>query len=253
MFFVWGVVIIASAFLAGIERAVRYSGSNTGNVFLRMLEGLSITIYIAVLAALLVTTILIVIMRFYKGLLGDEGYLIHTLPVAKGQIIFAKGIMATAITALSVIVATISFLIVFSAINPFSLSDTISSLKVAVTEQPKLVLVAFEIFVLIVLGVLFDIYKIYASIAIGQISDKHRVLSSFGAYFAINTALYILCISAINFFGDKEIFDFAVTNESMSGWGQLQFWMLIFAAIELAIIAILHVITEQLLRKKLNL
>ena len=253
MFLVWGVLLIASVFLNGIERLIIYSDNDAGYGFLRILEGLSATIYVAVLVALIVTTILIVVMRFYKGLLGDEGYLVNTLPVTKRQIIFSKGIMATAIIAVSVVVATISFMIVSSAVNHDMPSDMIKAYKTMISEEPRMLLFIIEIFVLVVIGVLLDIYKIYASIAIGQISDRHRVISSFGAYLGINTAMYLLITVFITLFADDIAFSFTITNENMSNWGYLQLGMLIALIVEVAFIAIFHIITEQLLTKKLNL
>ena len=44
-------------------------------------------LYGGIFMALAAVTCLIVLMRFYKGLLRDEGYLMHTLPVKTWQLI----------------------------------------------------------------------------------------------------------------------------------------------------------------------
>ena len=59
-------------------------------------------LYGGIFMAMAAVTCFIVIMRFYKGLLRDEGYLMHTLPVKTWQLITAKGIVAACLTYLAV-------------------------------------------------------------------------------------------------------------------------------------------------------
>ena len=61
--------------------------------------------FVAVLAAMFITGMIFVIQRFYKGLLGDEGYLMHTLPVATWQLVISKFLCALAVTVLNGVVA----------------------------------------------------------------------------------------------------------------------------------------------------
>lgn len=51
-------------------------------------------IYVILLLAMTVMTILLIIYRFYKNLLKDEGYLMHTLPVPTWMLICSKLIVA---------------------------------------------------------------------------------------------------------------------------------------------------------------
>ena len=46
--------------------------------------------FIAVIAAMLVIAVIFVVSRFSKGLLGNEGYLMHTLPVRPWQLVASK-------------------------------------------------------------------------------------------------------------------------------------------------------------------
>ena len=54
-------------------------------------------LYFALLIAVFVVTAVILIQRFYKNLLGDEGYLMFTLPVTVAQHIWSKVIIAVVI------------------------------------------------------------------------------------------------------------------------------------------------------------
>ena len=46
--------------------------------------------------------------------------------------------------------------------------------------------------ILILLSLLKSIYQIYASLAIGQLANKHRVLLALGAYIGLNLVITIL-------------------------------------------------------------
>ena len=42
--------------------------------------GIAMMIYVAILMAMFIIALIFTIQRFFKGLLGDESYLMHTLP-----------------------------------------------------------------------------------------------------------------------------------------------------------------------------
>ena len=52
--------------------------------------GISMLVYVAILMAMFIVALVFAIQRFFKGLLGDEGYLMHTLPVRPWQLIGAN-------------------------------------------------------------------------------------------------------------------------------------------------------------------
>lgn len=51
---------------------------------------IGVTIYSLLVMALVIVTIVTVIQRFTKNLLGREGYLMHTLPVTEAQLVGSK-------------------------------------------------------------------------------------------------------------------------------------------------------------------
>lgn len=51
-----------------------------------LLSRIPMFLYVGLFIALVVATLFIVVMRFYKGLLKEEGYLMHTLPVKEWQL-----------------------------------------------------------------------------------------------------------------------------------------------------------------------
>lgn len=77
--------LLAAGLLMGITNKVTHSlFAREGNQVLKnLLEAIPLIIYFALFVAMIVATIIIVVVRFYKGLLGEEGYLMHTLPLAR--------------------------------------------------------------------------------------------------------------------------------------------------------------------------
>ena len=77
------------------------------------IAGVAGLVYAAILIAMFVIAIIFVIQRFFKGLLGDEGYLMNTLPVRTWQLIVSKLLCATVTTVVSTLVALLSILLLF--------------------------------------------------------------------------------------------------------------------------------------------
>ena len=53
----------------------------TNDLLANITNVLTVFTYVAVLVAMFIITLLFIIQRFYKGILGSEGYLMNTLPV----------------------------------------------------------------------------------------------------------------------------------------------------------------------------
>ena len=73
--------------------------------------GLLSLAYTAVLIGTAVVTVMTIVQRFYRNLLGREGYLMHTLPVTEAQLVGAKLISGTVWSLCSIFAAGLSFVI----------------------------------------------------------------------------------------------------------------------------------------------
>ena len=152
--------------------------------------------YIVSVIAIIVVSFIIVIFRFYKNLMSDEGYLMFTLPAKSSQLITSKLIVSYAWNLISILAAIVSLLCVFLSPERFTMLR--SGWSMFLTDIQKelgsgsTVLIITEFLVMVLLGILNSILMIYASIAIGQLSNGHKLLASFAAYIGISTALQIL-------------------------------------------------------------
>lgn len=217
--------------------------------------------YFAVMVAMFVLTVVIILQRFYKGLLCDEGYLMFTLPVKPWQLITSKGITAFVMTILSGIVSCISIFIMMLGSLPyplkflaelFSLQNWVRIFGQLNETVPMWGVYVLEFIILVIISSLASLYQIYASMAIGHLAKKNRILMSVVAYVAISMILSFVG----GIFG---VFS-ALTIQSSQNYLSINAGeaflhaLLIFSVITSIIeFVVFFVITERILSKKLNL
>lgn len=147
----------------------------------------------ALFVALIVLTIIVIVQRFHKNLLTDEGYLMFTLPVKTETIIGAKLITAVVWGILSIIVAAIAGLILSADAAFFEALGEFIQIVLKTTPNSEMMRMITYLFVL--LGTMLATYismilLIYLSLAIPQIAkiSKHKVAASFVSFFEIGRA-----------------------------------------------------------------
>ena len=145
-------------------------------------------LYFGLCVAVAVVTLLVVIQRFFKGLLGREGYLMFTLPVPSWQLICSKLLGATIMTILSGFVGILSVFILASfSIDWSSFFESLSRLFAAWNMDFSLICI--ELVLATIVSIASAILQIYLSMCLGHLSNRHRVAMSFVWYIATSTAL----------------------------------------------------------------
>ena len=150
---------------------------------------LSIFGYGCTMAAVFIVTFFVIIQRFYKNLLGDEGYLMNTLPVTTATNLTSKISIATLWNIVSGFVAILSIIIMAFEPNAFSnfFHDLFRGLSDGYSEfGVQIYIVIIEVIIAILVYLIKYVTMIYASISIGHLFSKHRILSSFGAFIVLN-------------------------------------------------------------------
>ena len=201
-------------------------------------------------------TIIFVIQRFFRGLLGDEGYLMHTLPVSPWQLIGSKLLCAVVTTLLSIVVAILSILLIMP-ISWINILDMFKGFSYLFShwnmELTHSVLFLLEFLLLICLGMANGYLHLYLSMAIGHLFNRNRVAMSVVAYIAINALVGIL-IGILGNMGLRNLsipYDLINFENSPTAAIHLSFWISILIA--LAGDAVYFFCTEYILRKRLNL
>ncbi len=155
---------------------------------LAVIPGFLTMAYIVSIIAIILITFVLMIMRFYKNLLGEEGYLMFTLPIRADQLLTTKLVVSTIWTLLSSVTVIASLLIAFASSD--TLREIIDGFQEGFGELydifgGSLALLIIEFIVMILLGISMNTLMIYVSIAVGQLFNGHRVLGSFIAYMGI--------------------------------------------------------------------
>lgn len=160
--------------------------------------------YIALIFVVLIVTVIYMIVRFYKNLLTDEGYLMFTLPAKSHQLVTSKLLITVLWSIVSIAVILISLFIAFA--TPDSMPAIVREIRNAMAEINRefagsQVLFIIEIIIMCLLGLVSNILLIYVSIALGQLYSKHKIIGSFGAYMIIYTIIQFLMIILFTILG----------------------------------------------------
>ncbi len=240
------------------------AGNSIFSSLISILQGVSMFVYFGVMVALGVLTLIIIIQRFYKGLLSDEGYLMFTLPVEPWQLIAAKGTVAFIMSIASMLVAMLSILIlVCGTMGPMTFFSELARNWTALMSElsrwlPLWPVYLIEFLLISIIGGLASLYQIYFSMALGHLSGKHRIMMSVVAYIAISTILNIVFGFGIVFLGNfppiQNLF-YRMSSIPFTEWSYLFLQLLFLGSFLVGLFqfALLFFGTERILAKRLNL
>lgn len=216
---------------------------------------IALILLVGLFMALGIATLVLLIQRFNKNLLGDEGYLMFTLPVKPYALILSKLIITVFWGMISVLVGILTFILLFAGLNfsfftefltvLFTEMDIIAqSFSTAMQDEffRQGLTILFSTFFIGILGYIGSILDIYLSLSIAQLPafSKHRGVASFAAFFVINLILQITVSLIIS---------------GLVGYPELSVNALlgIVFAVTLAIDLMLFFATNYILSKHLNL
>ncbi len=212
------------------------------------------TLYSGFIVAAFVVTFIILIDRFYKSLLGDEGYLMFTLPVTPGRHIMAKAIIALVMSALTVIAVFLSMFLMagdMEALQQFW--DGIQQFfgEVHVGNGVGYLI---ESVVVVILFAAVSVLFVYLCIAIGHLAKSHRVAVAVGAFFVLTIILESLVTAIGDLIGENglnQIYHRLINT--FGDFGTVHFVLVVVILIQLVFGAIYFFATRYILSNKLNL
>lgn len=232
-------------------------------VFSKILGSIVPSLLGAAVVAIFVVTLVVMINRFRKSLLGREGYLMFTLPVNTTQLILSKVIVVLVWAILSCIVGLITVsILVFDADFVRFVHDFFAMITEAARQggTANVTMFFIEAILAFVFGIVDFTLMVYLCLSIGQLSNKHRGLCSIGAFVGINFVVKNIALAVIAnvLFTDKFVppFYFCATDMSKSVAGILQqtnAFMLSGIVMILIELLIYFFITKYILSNKLNL
>jgi len=206
--------------------------------------------YVIVVAAVAVVTLVLVIQRFYKNLLCEEGYLMFTLPVKPWQHITSKMLVAMVWTILSSIVANLSAFVIVFSFDDFNFNFNFNFLnELFKVSNLHPLMFCLEGIIIIFLALAASILILYASMALGHLFSQRRILASLGSFIVLCTLTQIVSFLALLGVGRLDF----LFNPDLSSITEMHIAFLILIIFMTLISAIYFSITNYVLNKRLNL
>ncbi len=217
--------------------------------------------YLSLIGVSLAISIYLAI-RFYKNLYTDEGYLMHTLPVTKRQLILSKALVCSIWTILTSAATLFSILVLvamaFGSLTPYGsdfqteIRDIIISFETETGYRFSMIMLSFIL--MLIVSCISAVFMIYGSISFGQLFRKHKIMGSILSYIGIYMVLQMVASFAALPLTTRAIIAAETTeNPAYFTFSVLQGTILITVFTSIALGIILYFITEYIMKKKLNL
>ncbi len=148
--------------------------------------------------AMCLASLIYVLNRFGKGLLGDEGYLMHTLPVTSWQLVLSKLLASLVLVLANCLVGVLAVLILVPFRWRYLFSRELwDALLGGLSKHPDTLLYLFEMFLCVMSLFALAIAAIYLSIAVGHLFSRHKSLLSV-AFYIVLQYLLVRALVALN-------------------------------------------------------
>ena len=216
------------------------------NEILQITSIIFFILYCIYIISYYILTYVFLVYDFYKTMVSNQAYLTHTLPVKTSTLLNSKILIGAFWQLITYTLTFLSMALFFVGhISGYEISTFI-------TELCQIMGVSFFTYmsfmiICILLGILSGPLMIYASIAIGHLFGKHRILGAIASYFGIYTAMEIICMIALFASGYSM---FSIETGLMSWMNGYLWFTIIFSIITTAGF---YFITEYIFRRKLNL
>jgi hypothetical protein len=215
---------------------------------------IGIAVSVILIIATFVIVLIITLIRFYRNLLTNEGYLMFTLPVTTDSLIWSKLIVAFVWNILSLVVVFAAILIM--SVTDLNFSDISAAITAGIRDagitQTQFSWFIAEIIALFVISLPAGIIVLYACMASSLLVNKHRILFSFGAYIGLSIIGQILGSVAMFLFLPKRL-SFYTDPGIAEAVSMVNTTMIFSIASSVVIGVVLYIFTRFMLKRKLNL
>lgn len=236
----------------------------------------SFILCILAIIALNILLLIFTITRFNSSLLGDEGYLMFTVPTSTHNIIWSKAIAMLIFNLISFIIVGLvigGYIFFIGSVNAVQINEQTFEIASIIFSKPSTYMVIFLCILHLLVSIVSSTMVIYASLSFGQMPmfKKHKNISAIGFFvgftifsnyliskfglkkitsiFESYNAKYSHVFENIDMSKDlQKLGDMVVISGQYFSWAL--FVLLLAALLELII---LYLITYYILNKRLNL
>lgn len=224
---------------------------------LNILGSLLVMAFVVAILAVCVVSFLLMVQRFYKNLLRDEGYLMFTLPASVHQQVWSKLIVSSVWFIATGVVVMLSFMMM--AMDVGFLEGMVGVMRQLFRDITAYYAIngtvfLLELLVLAFVGCIGFCLQFYAALAIGHSFSNHKFAWSVAFFFILQFAsqlvgsLLLLSLDAPFINRLLGSLDFRV-----SGMAAVHMGMGILIVISMLYAAVFYVITIYFLKNRLNL
>ena len=234
---------------------------DTGSRFLNVLGALLVMAFVIAIMGVCVMSMVVMVQRFYKNLLQDEGYVMMTLPVSVHQHIWSKLIVSAVWFALTLVVVCLACLIM--AFDVELVQQIAAGFRELFQEIYRNLstyyaingtAIVAEFLVLCFVGCCAMCLQFYAALAIGHSFPNHKM--------AWSVLWFFLTLFIMQFLGGMGIMllDESWFHHLLLGWtdnisamASVHLGMVTVILGEVVYGAVFYILTTYFLKKRLNL
>lgn len=246
----FGVVLVLSLFVSIILRSGAME--HTTNPILNVFYAIIMASYGISLGATFIVVLLLMINRFRTNLLGDEGYVMFTLPVSVHQLIWSKILISCLWFVGTCIMVGLSAMIVAFDVSSFTqlrlfFLDIWQQMNAYYALNGTAILI--ESLLLFFFGYVACCLQFYSAMAVGYSFDRRKVLYSILVFFGFQFVMQML--TSMLFFTNGfdtwfDRIDMSVMTSVHTFFGVSIFGTIVYCAI-------FYLITTYFLQKRLNI
>ena len=223
---------------------------------LDLLGGLLVMAFAVAIIAVCVMSMVVMVQRFYKNLLQDEGYVMMTLPVSVHQHIWSKLIVSAVWFALTILIVCLACLIMAADVTVIGeIVSGCQDLFRHVTAYYAIngTAIVAEFLVMCFVGCCAMCLQFYASLAIGHSFPNHKMAWSVGIIQFAVQFLGGLLIALLDESWLHHLLLGWTVGWNISGMAAMHLSMILMILGELFYGAVFYFLTTYFLKRRLNL
>ena len=233
----------------------------TDNKFLDVLGVLLVMAFAIAIVGVCVMSMVVMVQRFYKNLLQDEGYVMMTLPVSVHQHIWSKLIVSAVWFALTIVVVCLACLIMAFDVTfvqqiAAGFRELFREIFQHITAYYAIngTAVVVEFLVLCFVGCCAMCLQFYAALSIGHSCPNHKMAWSVLWYFVTLFIMQFLSGALVALL-DESWFHHLLLGwtDNISGMASVHLGMVTVILGEVVYGAVFYFLTTWFLKKRLNL
>ena len=248
------LVLLATAVCANFFTRVMDSADNW---LLNILGTLVVMAFVVAIIGVCFMSFALMLQRFYRNLLRDEGYIMFTLPVSVHQQVWSKLIVSVVWFAATVVVVMLACAVaVYQVGFVLDFIQVIGRIFERMTAYYALngTAILLELLALcFVSGAAFAL-QFYAAMAVGHSFSNHKMALSVVFFFAFQFVLQIVATVLLVSLGDSPLFEFLATLDiQLDAMAGVHIGICLLLALTAVYGAVFYFLTTYFLKKRLNL